>query len=659
MKYFLTLLFLVIFSVLQAQVAKTQVVQINVETGADHLELKWPLETGHTGNYLVYRRTALGEDWGDPIATLQGSESGYIDRDVKAGTGYEYFVIKSQGTSAIAYGYVYSGIKTILNPIRGGLIMLIDSSYIDTLKDELEQYESDVTSEGYTVYRLYAGRNERAMKVKKRIVQLYEDQDGDISTLFIIGHVPVPYAGDFTGNAIPPPDGHVEGSGNHTGAWPADVFYGDMDGQWFDVSVNNTSGQSDRNHNTPGDGKLDETKLPSDAELQVGRVDMTDIPAYTMFNDIELTRNYLVRNHKWRTDQWRAVERGIIDNNFNGLNLASTGYHNLSAMFPIDSVHDNIDLITSARKQSYMWTYGCGAGSYKSCNGIGVTADWVDTPHTVFTILAGSYFGDWDTRGNFLRAPLGSEALASAWGGIPKWYLHHMALGESIGYGTRITQNNVDEYFNGAFNFSHNSIHIALMGDPTLRMRNLPALSKVTAKSSNKVVDISWNGATGDFEGYLVYRIDTSGDYELLTPAPIKDTSFTDDQNFYSGTYTYAVHTSRLEVTPSGSYYNIGGGDRATVDHVNTTGWNAVNAGMSIYPNPARSQLTVQVEDLPGSLAHIQVKAMDGKVVTTVNTTVVSRQLKTTLDVSEIPNGVYLITVSTTKGTVTERFVVE
>ena len=91
-----------------------------------------------------------------------------------------------------------------------------------------------------------------------------------------------------------------------------------------------------------------------------------------------------------------------------------------------------------------------------------------------FTILAGSFFGDWDITNNFLRAPLCKTSLASFWGGIPKWYVHTMALGKHIGYGARTSINNQAFYFNGQFNNAHYLVSNALMGDPYL---NEPAFT--------------------------------------------------------------------------------------------------------------------------------------------------------------------------------------
>ena len=68
-------------------------------------------------------------------------------------------------------------------------------------------------------------------------------------SLFLLGHVPVPYSGNIN------PDGHPD----HQGAWPADGYYADMDGTWTDISVNNTVATGTRNDNVPGDGKFDQS----------------------------------------------------------------------------------------------------------------------------------------------------------------------------------------------------------------------------------------------------------------------------------------------------------------------------------------------------------------------------------------------------------------
>jgi hypothetical protein len=304
-----------------------------------------------------------------------------------------------------------------------------------------------------------------------------------------------------------------------------------------------------------------------------------------------LLKNYLLRNHQWRTGDWKVEEKALIDNNFPTLNLASTGYANFSALLGADKIIDNQDYITAQRNSAYLWSYGCGAGSFTSCSGIGNTNSFVnDSFQNVFTILAGSYFGDWDNQNNFLRAPLASKSLASFWGGLPKWYVHHMGLGERIGKGTLITQNNSSFYYSGNFNASQNSLHIALMGDPSLRMRNLPAVESLTAVSQNKEVNLNWPKLSDPNLAYAIYIIDLiSNTYHRLNETPITDNFYTDKTNFYTGKYTYAVKAIQLETTGSGSFYNTGGAAFADVNHVNGLANLSGNDLLSVYPNPVKS----------------------------------------------------------------------
>src|SRR6185503_18712879 len=104
----------------------------------------------------------------------------------------------------------------------------------------------------------------------------------------------------------------------------------------------------------------------------------------------------------------------------------------------------------------------------------GSTTDLVeqDIP-TVFVMLFGSHLGDWDVEDNIMRAVLATPTygLTCCYGGAPHWFIHHMALGETIGYGARLTQNNpTNGLYQNEFNQAAGLVHTALMGDPTLRL---------------------------------------------------------------------------------------------------------------------------------------------------------------------------------------------
>src|SRR5437763_5559192 len=103
-----------------------------------------------------------------------------------------------------------------------------------------------------------------------------------------------------------------------------------------------------------------------------------------------------------------------------------------------------VNYLSYLQNGSYLWSYYCGGGSYTSVGSLNYNSFNNDSLKTVFTLLFGSYFGDWDNANNMLRAPIASKGptLTNAWSGRPEWVVHHMALGSTIGYSASQSQNN-------------------------------------------------------------------------------------------------------------------------------------------------------------------------------------------------------------------------
>jgi len=85
--------------------------------------------------------------------------------------------------------------------------------------------------------------------------------------------------------------------------------------------------------------------------------------------------------------------------------------------------------------------YGQGAGAYTQVSHVGNSSDFGLRPsRAVFTSFFGSYFADWDITNNFLRAPIAGNAsgdslgLCCFWGSRPPWFMHNMAMGETLAY---------------------------------------------------------------------------------------------------------------------------------------------------------------------------------------------------------------------------------
>ncbi|MFN7138929.1 MAG: FG-GAP-like repeat-containing protein [Limisphaerales bacterium] len=533
-------------------------VTATIQENPARITLNWR-PTTETRDFEVSRKLKHETSW-TSLAVLPPTATSYTDSNVVVGQAYEYAVTRIPQPVYARSGYIYAGIRVPLIDSRGKVLLIVEESHGASLSAELARLKQDLVGDGWTVIRRNVSRHSTPAYVRGLIQAEYQ-ADSDLRSVFLFGRVPVPYSGNY--NA----DDHAD----HTGAWPADVFYGDINGTWTDSTVNTTSATRSENHNVPGDGKFDQTTLPSNVDLEVGRVDLANMPAFLPKTELDLLRQYLNKNHNFRHAKFTVPRRGILFDGFGvsgGEAYAASGWRNLAPFFGSGNIHEvgQNQYFPTVSSQGYLWTYvGSGGGKeYDNCHWVGITSDFAAVDiRTVFTMFFGSYFGDWDSSNNFLRAPLGSanHALVSIWAGRPHWFLHHMALGETVGYSTRLSQNNSGLYQPTQFT---RQVHIALMGDPTLRMHVVQPPSNLVVSRSGNTATLSWAASSDpSLVGYHVYRsISANGPFARITGnSPITQRSFVDNAG---GSYTYMVRAINLETSASGSYFNASQGIFAT-----------------------------------------------------------------------------------------------
>jgi hypothetical protein len=493
-----------------------------------------------------------------------------VDTHVEVGTPYEYQVVKTSGDHS-AYGYIYSGINVPMTDSRGTLLLVVDNTYATELDKELTRLHEDLAGDGWNVTRIDVGRNDSPVSVKRLIQAQYNADPAHVKAVFLFGHVPVPYSGDIV------PDGHAP---DHEGAWPCDGFYGDMTGRWTDSAVNDTRALDPRNRNVPGDGKFDQSTFPAPVKLMVGRVDLSNLPGRlalggpaTFPNELELLRNYLNKDHKFRAAQLPLPRRAVVGDFFgtrDGEAFAASAWRNFAPFFgpaSITEVSREGSWISNLHTNAYLWAYGCGAGSYTSVAGLGNSDSYHDGVTTelftndikaAFTLLFGSWLPDWDSEDDIMRSVLAlpGYGLTCASSGRPHWFFQHMALGEPIGFSTRLTQNNgPDGLYKNQLNSCARQVHIALMGDPTLRMHPVEPPSNVTVARDGSKTTLTWSPSSDSVVGYHVYSSPTlQGPFTRLTSVPVACSGFTDPSP--TGAANYMVRAVKLETSASGSYYN-------------------------------------------------------------------------------------------------------
>jgi hypothetical protein len=541
--------------------AYTVQLSATVQSSPAQVTLSWPQDGYGVDRYVVFRKAKEAASWGAGT-TLAGSSTTYVDNNVSRGAAYEYQVVKHATLGYKGYGYIYVGIEAPLVENRGKVILLVDSSQTTSLSTELSRLEQDLVGDGWNVLRADVSRSDAPANIRAMIQAAHRADPANANTVFLLGHVPIFRCG------LLEVDEHTPRS------FPADTFYGEVDAIW--ANPNN---------------------IPSDVDLMVGRVDLWNMPSAGR-SETELLRNYLNKDHNWRHKRIEVPRRALMGNRAGdkaGEAPAASGFRNFEPFVGRGNTilaNEQYDAPESERwglmlaAGAYLWAYACGGGSYSSISFMGTHGEYRELWSTdiiafdckaVFFMMYGSWFGEWDTPDNIMRATLATPTtgLTCSYAGRPHWYYHHMGLGEPIGYSARLTQNNNGLYTNQVNRFQR-GVHIALMGDPTLRLHPVAPPSDVRAVSVSSGVQVSWTRSPEMIAGYHVYRATSLlGPYSRRTASVSGDNTFTDVTGA-GGPYTYMVRAIKLESTPSGTYYNpsqgafslpvvAGGGTRPTL----------------------------------------------------------------------------------------------
>ena len=372
-----------------------------------------------------------------------------------------------------------------------------------------------------------------------------------------------------------------------------------------------------------------------------------------------MLRRYLNKDHAYRTGEIKAVHRAVIDDNFGGFGgeaFAASAWKSFAPLVSPDSIFAG-DYFTSTRSQSYIWSYGCGGGSFTSASGIGNTANFAaDSLQSIFTCLFGSYFGDWDRQDNFLRAPLAQGlTLTNAWSGRPHWQFHHMGLGETIGY-SMLLEANSGPY---AHNYANGYVHIGFMGDPTLRLDIIQPPKNLQLTENDRKVDLSWTASADNVLGYHVYRKKRFEDlYERMTTDLVTTTSYSDTPDS-AREYYYCVRAVRLEEGYSGSYYNASTGSSASITTLYTAIPDVASSfDINIYPNPNQGNFTLEIRGRSDRM-DISLYSVDGRLVEQRAALKINGFTRIYFENKDLKPGMYLLRLSSVSGIETRKVMIE
>ncbi len=542
-----------------------------VDLSPPTVRLRWYDLSG--GTVSVRRREAPAGEW----VTLdpRRDRPWFVDADpaLAVGRTYEYEVGRRAIFVSLAGAPVFR---------RGRVLLLVEQSVAPRLTAELEQLRRDLIGDGWTPVQHRVPRHDYNAWARQAINRDYRDHlrrikglilreqaaaPDETRAVFLIGHVTIPYSGVAT------EDGHFE----MAGAWPADAWYGDVDGEWSDTVMNTTTNLTNPiRRNVPGDGKFDPATFreyittPGGAhgvELAVGRIDFARLPAFKRRGEADLLRDYLRKAHRYRHRQLRfgddlragsffytpfsPVGRSL---NLNALLLASRGpgLHRLS--------HGDA-FLTGA---PYLWALQGGYGGHDTLHNsrqaaadqgiVPVTtaalAAGEITPRVAFYVLKGSYFGDWNNyQDDLLKALLAlpDSGLAAFWTYDTVWRFEPLGVGAPLGEGFVRTARG------GA-----STRTTFQLGDPTLRTILTAPPGAAAAHRSGRAVELTWGASPDADAGYFVLRTTRGwdGPFELLNPQPVTGTRYT-DASAPAGRLVYQVRAAQRVVTGSGVFTNL------------------------------------------------------------------------------------------------------
>ena len=224
---------------------------ITATASSSSITLNFKIPNSGVNNLSITRRELPG---GVLMTNVTGyTASSYTDFSTQPYKHYEYAIFRENGYGMPKYkiqtGYQ---INPYTNP--GTVVLVIDQTVKSGIAASLNTYKNDLIAEGWNVVEMEAVQRHKENwpdnvtaigTIRTNLAAAFNDPQNPATCAVLIGHVPIPYSGAVYR------DGHPD----HAGAWPADMYYADIDGMWTDTNVNIINNTFLENTNIPGDGK--------------------------------------------------------------------------------------------------------------------------------------------------------------------------------------------------------------------------------------------------------------------------------------------------------------------------------------------------------------------------------------------------------------------
>lgn len=496
---------------------------------------------------VTIKRRRIGEigsaSW-QTIAPSLNLAMRFTDDTVRPGVAYEYQVMRT-GRGIIDVGYWATGVNLTAQADRGHAHVIVDETVAGPLAAHLARFERDLEGDGWQVSRIVGPRGGatgpdetlmQAATIRETLALRYAEDPFARHAIILIGHLPVVKSGRAN------PDGH------DPKPHATDLFYADIDGQW---------------HIDPT-GALRDNRVPGNfIEMQVGRIDFSNVSGNDPARELHLLRAYLDKNHHWRHGLLGDLRRAY-----------GSGERLLGEVYGLRNIVGP-DAVTEGGHhdvgEERPWLWGVDFGDW---NGGRYAQRYANK--AVFALNFGSGKQNFDAPSNAMTALLAQPwyPIAVGWGGRPAWWLHHMALGGTIGDVHMRTVNNgvatlpyrdTMEYFPTGQYLWRNPIWVNLLGDPTTHGFVLAPATRVEVVPDAQGVTITWMPSVDpDVIGFRVYRKQGDDGFQLFSGQnPVTASEFHDPSPKPGA--RYMVRAYGLKQVHAGSFHTLSQGSFAEI----------------------------------------------------------------------------------------------
>lgn len=506
------------------------------------VELRWLNAKPPRVGAVTVNRRLLGQTGAQTwhiYSKVIGPVMRFTDTTTRPGIAYEYQVLRS-GKDIVDVGYWATGVELPAVGTRGTAYMLVDETLAEDLDAHLDRFQRDLIGDGWRTIRRTVPRGspgnaretlEKALAIRIWLARQYQADPFGQHTVILIGHVPLVSSGKAN------PDGHAPRP------HPTDLFYADMNGRW---AANEQ-------------GILQHNRIPGDfIEMQIGRIDFSPLRNKSRARELAFLRAYFDKNHHWRMGLHGDLRRAYGDSTF----LLAERYGLRNIVGP-EAITQRGHHQTSDEGP---WLWGVDFGT-------SVGADYQTKPpsEAVFTLNFGSNKQILTRNFNAMTALMAQPwyPISSGWGGRPAWWLHHMALGGTIGEVHQRTVNNgradhlyreTMDYFPTGEYLWRNPVWVNLLGDPTTRAFILAPPGDVTLSPADTGVNVSWQASPDpDTTGYRLFRADPgTAAFVSVNESPVSALSITDPDGRPGA--RYMVRAYGLKNVYAGSFHTLSQG---------------------------------------------------------------------------------------------------